>query len=291
MDRRFVIHTPLMWIDKAATFAMADEIGGRSPDRSASRRDPHLLSRRPGASPRLGFRLWRPVRPAGCAPRVLPNGRRHCEARFRSAARREGVLFLALFALTIPAANWLIGHVGTSCADAAGSLRRARRAGLAPGLMAPSGVMLVGVALVLRDLVQRRLGTGPPRWPFCSAAAIGAARAGLAGDRLGYGVPSFRVCRSCGLYASGAPPPGCCGHCFELGWPCCRFNRVPLACFRLARFPRRASRRQILDGAVVDPVRGVAAPPRRAARHHAGIIFRWSMIFSENRFPLFGIML
>ena len=28
MDRRVVIHTPLMWIDKAATFALALEIGG-----------------------------------------------------------------------------------------------------------------------------------------------------------------------------------------------------------------------------------------------------------------------
>jgi 7-cyano-7-deazaguanine synthase len=28
MDHRFVIHTPLMWIDKAGTFALADEIGG-----------------------------------------------------------------------------------------------------------------------------------------------------------------------------------------------------------------------------------------------------------------------
>jgi 7-cyano-7-deazaguanine synthase len=28
MDRRFVIHTPLMWIDKAATFGLAKEIGG-----------------------------------------------------------------------------------------------------------------------------------------------------------------------------------------------------------------------------------------------------------------------
>ncbi len=28
MERRFVIHTPLMWIDKAATFALAQEIGG-----------------------------------------------------------------------------------------------------------------------------------------------------------------------------------------------------------------------------------------------------------------------
>jgi 7-cyano-7-deazaguanine synthase len=28
MDARFVIHTPLMWIDKAATFALAHDIGG-----------------------------------------------------------------------------------------------------------------------------------------------------------------------------------------------------------------------------------------------------------------------
>ncbi len=28
MERRFVIHTPLMWIDKAATFALAHDIGG-----------------------------------------------------------------------------------------------------------------------------------------------------------------------------------------------------------------------------------------------------------------------
>jgi 7-cyano-7-deazaguanine synthase len=28
MDRRVVIHTPLMWIDKAATFALAQELGG-----------------------------------------------------------------------------------------------------------------------------------------------------------------------------------------------------------------------------------------------------------------------
>src|SRR5262249_40769966 len=28
MDRRFVVHTPLMWIDKAATFALAYDVGG-----------------------------------------------------------------------------------------------------------------------------------------------------------------------------------------------------------------------------------------------------------------------
>ena len=29
MDRRFVLHTPLMWIDKAATFELAERIGGK----------------------------------------------------------------------------------------------------------------------------------------------------------------------------------------------------------------------------------------------------------------------
>lgn len=29
MDRRFVLHTPLMWIDKAATFELAKRIGGK----------------------------------------------------------------------------------------------------------------------------------------------------------------------------------------------------------------------------------------------------------------------
>ena len=30
MERRFIIHTPLMWIDKAATFALAQELGGQA---------------------------------------------------------------------------------------------------------------------------------------------------------------------------------------------------------------------------------------------------------------------
>jgi uncharacterized PurR-regulated membrane protein YhhQ (DUF165 family) len=68
---------------------------------------------------------------------------------------REGVAFLILFTLTIPLANWLIGHVGTSCVGPQGPCV----VPVAPGLMAPSGVMMAGIALVLRDLVQRRLGT------------------------------------------------------------------------------------------------------------------------------------
>ena len=65
----------------------------------------------------------------------------------------EGYIFLVLFCLTIPAANWLIGHVGTVCVPNGPCL-----VPVAPGIMAPSGVMMIGLALVLRDLVQRRLG-------------------------------------------------------------------------------------------------------------------------------------
>jgi uncharacterized PurR-regulated membrane protein YhhQ (DUF165 family) len=68
---------------------------------------------------------------------------------------REGLIFLALFCLTIPAANWMVGNVGTTCAPNGPCLIP-----VAPGLMAPSGVLMIGVALVLRDLVQRRLGIG-----------------------------------------------------------------------------------------------------------------------------------
>ncbi len=53
----------------------------------------------------------------------------------------------------IPAANWLIGHVGSVCLDHGPCL-----VPVAPGLMAPSGVLLIGAALVLRDAVQSLLG-------------------------------------------------------------------------------------------------------------------------------------
>jgi uncharacterized PurR-regulated membrane protein YhhQ (DUF165 family) len=67
---------------------------------------------------------------------------------------REGLLFLVGFALCIPAANWLIGNVGTVC-DPSGTPCLIP---VAPGVMAPSGVLTVGLAFILRDLVQRRLG-------------------------------------------------------------------------------------------------------------------------------------
>ena len=70
-----------------------------------------------------------------------------------SRSTLDGYVYLALFAACIPAANWLIGHVGTTCIPNGPCLIP-----VAPGLSAPSGVLMIGLALVLRDLVQRRLG-------------------------------------------------------------------------------------------------------------------------------------
>ena len=77
--------------------------------------------------------------------------------------RIEGVLFLIGFGLCIPAANWLIGNAGTVCVPHGPCLIP-----VAPGLMAPSGVLMIGLALVLRDLVQRRLGL---RYAFAAIVA------------------------------------------------------------------------------------------------------------------------
>ncbi len=67
--------------------------------------------------------------------------------------RTEGFLYLVAFVACIPTANWMIGNVGTVCVPNGPCL-----VPVAPGLMAPSGVLMIGLALVLRDLVQRRLG-------------------------------------------------------------------------------------------------------------------------------------
>src|SRR5262249_17787208 len=81
----------------------------------------------------------------------------------------EGIVCLVLFGLTIPAANWLIGHAGTECVPNGPCLIP-----VAPGLMAPSGVTMIGIALVLRDLVRRRLGVGGAVVPANGGAALSA---------------------------------------------------------------------------------------------------------------------
>jgi uncharacterized PurR-regulated membrane protein YhhQ (DUF165 family) len=82
----------------------------------------------------------------------------------------EGVVFLGLFCLTVPAANWMIGHLGTVCGGGNPCL-----VPVAPGIMAPSGVLMIGAALVLRDLVQRRLGPAFGIGAILAGAAISAA--------------------------------------------------------------------------------------------------------------------
>lgn len=62
-------------------------------------------------------------------------------------------LLLAAFAATIPAANWLIGNVGVACIPDGPCLIP-----VGFGLMAPSGVLMIGLALVLRDAVHERFG-------------------------------------------------------------------------------------------------------------------------------------
>jgi uncharacterized PurR-regulated membrane protein YhhQ (DUF165 family) len=82
----------------------------------------------------------------------------------------EGAIFLALFCLTVPLANWMLGHFGTVCPPNGPCL-----VPVAPGLMAPSGVLVIGAALVLRDLVQRRLGVEFGIGAIIAGAAISAA--------------------------------------------------------------------------------------------------------------------
>jgi queuosine precursor transporter len=82
------------------------------------------------------------------------------------AAQQIGWGALVGFLAMIPLANWMILHVGTVCPPGQPCLLP-----VFPGLLAPSGVVTVGVALVLRDTVQRCLGR---LWGL-GAIAVGAA--------------------------------------------------------------------------------------------------------------------
>ncbi|HEY1936135.1 MAG TPA: VUT family protein [Acetobacteraceae bacterium] len=84
--------------------------------------------------------------------------------------RRIGLGALVAYLGSIPLANWMIQHVGTVCVPHGPCL-----VPVAPGLLAPSGVLTVGAALVLRDVVQRCLGL---RWGL-AAIALGTALSAL----------------------------------------------------------------------------------------------------------------
>lgn len=63
------------------------------------------------------------------------------------------LFFPIFFLLCVPAANWLISNVGTRCIPEGPCL-----VPVAPGILAPSGVLLIGLALCLRDAVQHEYG-------------------------------------------------------------------------------------------------------------------------------------
>jgi hypothetical protein len=81
-------------------------------------------------------------------------------------------LFSAYLAC-VPMANWMIGHVGIVCIPQGPCL-----VPVGFGLMAPSGVLVIGAALVLRDMVQRACGVA---WALL-AVVVGSALSWLVAD-------------------------------------------------------------------------------------------------------------
>lgn len=83
--------------------------------------------------------------------------------RFWTTFFRNPSVFAFLgFLLTGPISNWLIQNVGTTCIPSGPCLIP-----VFPGITAPSGVLMVGFALVLRDVVHRDLG---PYWALIAIA-------------------------------------------------------------------------------------------------------------------------
>lgn len=107
--------------------------------------------------------------PSPPAPRQRPKLR-------LDARKAEGLVYFFAFIACIPLANWMIGHWGTVCVPQGPCLVPVFPWG--PGgkpLMAPSGVLMIGLALVLRDLVQRRLGRGVALLSIVAGAALSGA--------------------------------------------------------------------------------------------------------------------
>lgn len=76
------------------------------------------------------------------------------------------LIFLAFIA-TIPAANWLIGNVGTECIPNGPCIIP-----VGFGLHAPSGVLMIGAALVLRDAIQEIGGTKAALLAIAAGSAL-----------------------------------------------------------------------------------------------------------------------
>lgn len=71
----------------------------------------------------------------------------------RTKMKVEGYIFFILFVGTVWLANYLITHVGLQFGPGEPHLIP-----VGFGIMAPSGVLAIGIGFTLRDLVQKRLG-------------------------------------------------------------------------------------------------------------------------------------
>lgn len=83
---------------------------------------------------------------------------------------RLGLAFLAGYMLCIPGANYLAANVGVACVPNGPCVIP-----VWPEVMAPSGSLLITVALVLRDFVQRRLGSAWALAAILAGTALSAA--------------------------------------------------------------------------------------------------------------------
>jgi len=95
-----------------------------------------------------------------------------------NARKAEGLAYFLAFMACIPAANWMIGHLGTTCVPDGPCLVPVFPWSPQGGpMMAPSGVSMIGIALVLRDLVQRRLGRVAALMAIVAGASLSGALA------------------------------------------------------------------------------------------------------------------
>ena len=82
------------------------------------------------------------------------------------------LLLSSAFLATIPAANWMVGHLGTACPSGAPCMVPVWPW---PKVLAPSGSVLIGVALVLRNILQQ---SAPRAW-ILGCIVLGAAFSAL----------------------------------------------------------------------------------------------------------------
>jgi len=80
----------------------------------------------------------------------------------------EGLLFLGLYCLAIPASIYLSWNVGIDCGEISPCKLPA-----APGVWSTSGAFVIGAIFVLRNFVQRRIGAGVSICAVVMGAALG----------------------------------------------------------------------------------------------------------------------